>query len=270
MGGVLAIALCPLVCVPSSAATQRDASVVRTPRVNVLHRSPRDAPGYTFIAPKEGSGRHGPEIVDDRGRPVWFHPVPDSATDFRVQRYQGSPVLTWWQGIVPESVDVIADSSYHVVARVRAGNGLQVDGHEFLLTPQGTALITIFHNVPYDLSSLGGSKDGTVIEGVVEELDVATGRMRSTWTTTATSSSLGGTPGRSTRSTGTPARFSGASAESAATSRSGRASRSPGSTTRSQRGQTPSGSSTMKTTESPVAGSWRNRASSGSTSTPPR
>jgi Arylsulfotransferase (ASST) len=155
--------------------------VVRAPRVNVLHRSPRDAPGYTFIAPKEGSGRHGPEIADDRGRPVWFHPVPDAASDFRVQRYQGSPVLTWWQGIAPESVDVIEDSSYHVVATVRAGNGLQVDGHEFLLTPQGTALVTIFHEVPYDLSSLGGSKDGMVIEGVVEELDVPTGRVLFEW-----------------------------------------------------------------------------------------
>src|SRR6266487_1448994 len=148
-----AIALCALVCVPASAGRQASTRAIRTPRLNVLHRSPRDASGYIFIAPKAGSGRHGPEIVDDRGRPLWFHSVPDAVSDFRVQRYLGSPVLTWWQGAAPESLDVIADGSYHVIATVRAGNGLQVDGHEFALTPQGTALVTIFHEVPYDLSS---------------------------------------------------------------------------------------------------------------------
>jgi arylsulfotransferase ASST len=177
----LAIALCAVVCVPASAGRQARTSAIRTPHLNVLHRSSRDASGFVFIAPKEGSGRHGPEIVDDRGRPVWFHPVPDAASDFRVQRYQGSPVLTWSQGIVPESVEVIEDSAYHVVATVRAGNGLQVDMHEFLLTPQGTALVTISHPVPYDLSSLGGPKDGMVIDGVVEEIEVATGRVLFEW-----------------------------------------------------------------------------------------
>src|SRR5438034_11193181 len=102
----LAIALCALVCVPASGGRQTRTSATRTPRLNVLHRSSSDASGYIFIAPKEGSGRHGPEIVDDRGRPVWFHHVPDAAADFRVQRYQGSAVLTWWEGIAPESVDV--------------------------------------------------------------------------------------------------------------------------------------------------------------------
>jgi Arylsulfotransferase (ASST) len=170
-----------VVSVPASGGRQTRTSAIRTPRLNVLHRSSRDASGYIFIAPKEGSGRHGPEIVDDRGRPVWFHRVPDAASDFRVQRYQGSPVLTWWQGIVPESVGVIEDSSYHVVATVRAGNGLQADMHEFLLTPQGTALVTISNPVPYDLSSLGGPNDGMVIDGVVEEIDVATGRVLFEW-----------------------------------------------------------------------------------------
>ena len=49
------------------------------------------------------------------------------------------------------------------------------------MTPQGTALITIYHGVPYDLSSVGGPKDGTVVDGIVQEIDVATGRVLFEW-----------------------------------------------------------------------------------------
>jgi hypothetical protein len=64
------------------------------PRLVVRRRSSLDAPGYIFIAPKQGQTAHGPEIVDERGRPVWFHPGGE-ASDFRVQGYLGKPVLTW-------------------------------------------------------------------------------------------------------------------------------------------------------------------------------
>jgi len=158
------------------------------PRPVVLRRSALDAPGYIFIAPKREAGaKQGPEIVDDRGRPVWVDPIAggEQAGDFRVQSYLGNPVLTWSQGRAlggfSQGVDYIADSSYHVIATVHAGNGLQADGHEFLLTPQGTALITSYHEVSYDLSSLGGPKDGQVVEGVVQEIDVATGRVLFEW-----------------------------------------------------------------------------------------
>jgi len=169
----------------ASAGAAEQATALGAPRLYVLKRSPNDAPGYVFLAPKEGQGRHGPEIVDDRGRPIWFHPVAGIATDFRVQRYQGNPALTWWQGGAlgegQPGVDYIADSSYHVIATVSAGNGLGADGHEFTLTPQGTALVTIYRPVPYDLSSLGGPTDGTVFEAVVQEIDVATGRVVFEW-----------------------------------------------------------------------------------------
>jgi Arylsulfotransferase (ASST) len=94
-------------------------------------------------------------------------------------------VLTWWQGSASlgrgSGVDYVVDSSYRIIATVRAGNDLDADGHEFVLTPQGTALITIYRDVPYDLSSLGGSKDSEVIEGVVQEIDVQTGHVLFEW-----------------------------------------------------------------------------------------
>jgi hypothetical protein len=177
-------------CHASGRLTRRKGPVpprVAPPRLNVLRRSSLDGPGYVLIAPKHGSTAVGPEIVDDHGRPVWFHPASngDEATDFRVQRYGGQPVLTWWEGRglagSGAGVDYVADGSYRVIATVHAGNGLEADGHEFLLTPQGTALITIYHEVPYDLSPVGGPADGMAVDGIVQEIDVASGRVLFEW-----------------------------------------------------------------------------------------
>ncbi len=159
---------------------------LRPPLVEVLTPAHGTAPGYLFLAPKKEVDQTGPLILDDRGRVVWFDPLDTGGvTDFRVQRYRGRPVLTWWRGQTEKGVGdgryVIADSSYRVIANVRAGNGLSGDIHEFRITPQNTALFTVYRKVPYDLSALGGPKGGKVNEGVVQEVDIPTGRVLFEW-----------------------------------------------------------------------------------------
>jgi hypothetical protein len=145
------------------------------------------APGAIFLAPKRGPGQGGPLIVGDDGQPIWFRPLPDGrrATDFRVQTYAGRPVLTWWEGLATggrgEGEGVIADESYRIIARVRTGNGVRADLHEFKLTPRGTALLIAYHDRARDLRAWGGSKRGRVTDGVVQEVDVATGRVLFQW-----------------------------------------------------------------------------------------
>jgi hypothetical protein len=132
---------------------------VAPPKITVLKSGGRNlANGLIFIGPKAAGlgigappGPIGPEIVDNQGRPIWFNPITNgqSATDFRVQQYRGQPVLTWSQsaGIggqaVGQTVDYILDTQYQVIATVLAGNGYDADSHEFRITPQNTALITI-------------------------------------------------------------------------------------------------------------------------------
>ena len=158
------------------------------PVLQVLARSAKAKSGYIFVAEKQGGKTGGPMIVDSRGQVVWYHQIapPLQATDFRVQRYHGKPVLTWWQGT--ESVAgtgkgeyEIFDTSYRHIATVRAGNGLHGDLHEFQLTPRGTAFITAYREVPADLSGVGGPKQGFVDDSVVEEIDIATGRVLFEW-----------------------------------------------------------------------------------------
>jgi hypothetical protein len=153
--------------------------------VTVTKRTDAAAPGYIFLAPKKHVAQAGPLITDDAGHAVWFHPTKPGAADFRVQHYRGRPVLTWWQGRSTKGVGrgryEIYDSSYRLVAEVRAGHGLQGDEHEFLITPRGTALITVYAKVPQDLTAVGGPKNGSVFDGIVQEIDIATGRVLFEW-----------------------------------------------------------------------------------------
>jgi hypothetical protein len=125
-------------------------------------------------------------IVDDDGNVVWFKPLDTrGVTDFRVQRYHGQPVLTWWRGRAPpharDGYYVIYDSSYRKVADVQAGNGLVGDIHEFRITPRDTAFITVYHRRPADLSSVGGPKNGRIYDGIVQEVDISARRVLFEW-----------------------------------------------------------------------------------------
>jgi Arylsulfotransferase (ASST) len=164
-------------------------SDLKPPVVTVTADSPSIAPGYEFVAPYAGPGQAGPMIVEPDGSLVWFKPLPryTSATNFRVQAYQGKPVLTWWQGRIivhgfGRGEDVIANGDYADVAHVRAGNGHQADLHEFQLTPQGTALLTAYYPILCNISSVGGPSYGAVTDGVVQEIDVKTGLVMYEWT----------------------------------------------------------------------------------------
>lgn len=147
------------------------------------------SPGYLFIGPSAGAGQAGPLMLDDQGEPVWFSPLPSALwlTNFRRSEYRGRPVLTWWEGQMTlqgfgRGEGVIADESYRELARVRAGNGRQMDAHEFLLTPRGTALFFCYpESVQADFSAQGGPRNVTIQESVLQEVDVKSGRVLLEW-----------------------------------------------------------------------------------------
>jgi hypothetical protein len=180
-----------LLLLPAQGAhADTSAADLSPPPIAILTSSPRVADGFVFVAPKTtGTLSQGPEIIDNQGRPVWYEPLAagHQASDFHVQNYRGAPVLTWSESeglgglaTIP-TVDYVLDRSYKVIAAVRAGNGYNADPHEFRLTPYGTALITIYDPVPFDLSPYGGPKDGVVVDGIAQELDIATGRVLFEW-----------------------------------------------------------------------------------------
>ncbi len=158
------------------------------PTVTVNKHSSNTARGDVFIGPGNQLGQAGPLILDGQGKTVWFRPLPGStqAFGFREQHYDGKPVLTWWQGVVTApgfgiGENLIYDTSYRHIATVKAANGYRADLHDFIITPQGTALILAYNPVHADLSSVGGPRDGVVIDGVVQEIDIKSGLVLFEW-----------------------------------------------------------------------------------------
>src|SRR5579875_2741149 len=168
------------------------------PAVTVARHARPDAAGprYFILAPagypRTGPGEPGLMILDRYGRIVWYSPNTSfparegqGRMDLKVQAYRGRPVLTWWEGRIDKGVGygraVIADSSYRTVATVEGGDGLQADLHEFVITPQDTALITAVQPRPADLSALGGPARGVALAGVVLEVDIASGAVLFRW-----------------------------------------------------------------------------------------
>jgi hypothetical protein len=162
------------------------------PTVSVVARGNGIARGHIFTTPftlpdpnavPEASGAL---IVDGRGQPVWFRPVGGgrTAVDLQVQQLGKRRVLTWWEGVVFGGYGgnwLIADERYNVIRVVRAGNGYKGDLHDLVLTARGTALITIYNELRADLTSIGGAADGKVVEGIVQELELPTGKVLFEW-----------------------------------------------------------------------------------------
>jgi hypothetical protein len=124
-------------------------------------------------------------VLDRLGRLVWFRALHDQPFDLNVQSYRGRRVLSWWQGKVVytygEGSCYLAGDDYELLQRVQAGSGLRADLHELVLTPRGTALITAYETVSADLSRLGGSKQGDLVVGHAQEVDIATGKVVWDW-----------------------------------------------------------------------------------------
>jgi hypothetical protein len=126
----------------------------------------------------------GPMILGALGQLVWFS-KDRYATDLKVQRYRGEPILSWWEGKIVAGHGVgeyvIFDSSYREIARMKAGDGQRGDLHEFSITPQDTALLTLYARTQADLSLIGGPKDGMAWEGIAQELDLETKEVLFEW-----------------------------------------------------------------------------------------
>jgi hypothetical protein len=133
-------------------------------------------------------GPGGPMIVDGNGNLVWFKQLdpPNVAANLRIQRFRGRRVLTWWQGGVTPSAfglgkGVIANRSYRTVRTVHAGNGYEMDIHEFTLAPGGRALFTVYSPVLVHLPGTPAGELSPLLDAIVQEVDVRTGLVMWEW-----------------------------------------------------------------------------------------
>ncbi len=140
------------------------------------------APGLIFTTPIPTSHRqHGPTIYDQKGNVVWYHPLSyQKIFDLSVVTYRNERVLAFHvryprgsAGYRHASV-LFYDKHYHLVARVTAHNGYEVDGHE-LQVRGDAAWIGIYHPIFDPVSQ------HEVYEYVVQKIDIRTGELLFEW-----------------------------------------------------------------------------------------
>jgi hypothetical protein len=154
------------------------------PSVTAGSNSAPASEGDIFVAPQFGPSQNGPMILDPKGNLIWFLPFSVSRklliTDFRVQTYQGQPVLTWFQGYTNHGSGigqgVIWDTNYKQIATVNAANGLQMDLHELQITSGRNAWIVAVSPV-----GIGVVPHKPVMDAVVQEIDIKTGLVMFEW-----------------------------------------------------------------------------------------
>jgi Arylsulfotransferase (ASST) len=202
---ILAAALACLVAAtatPAFAADEGVANFVSAPKLKppllTVNRSSRgQAPGFIFTAIFQNKfftdplvGQGGPMILDNKSHYVWLKPATKAAPDtlnLQVQRYQGKPVLIYWDGVVQNNGEMtgtwhVLNDRYKEIAKVGSQNGWDPSGHEFFITKDGHALVTGYRHVQHtDLQSAGGGPDQTLLDTGVLEYDVKTGQLIKVW-----------------------------------------------------------------------------------------
>lgn len=188
---------------------------IEAPELKITKWDSRCDSGNIFLTPRgpwvTGPAR-GPVILDARGELIWMDNKKFvQAMNFNVQSYKGEDYLTFWTktkknkhkkkhskksyvmvgaasslSTLPNAVLTLQlNSSYELVHEIKPhGKGLKGDSHEFRITPQGTALITIYHKHQTDCTDLGLGKSCWIQDGVFQEIDIETGKLIFEWRAT--------------------------------------------------------------------------------------
>jgi Arylsulfotransferase (ASST) len=143
------------------------------------HAGMRVADDKILVTPRPDPRRnrgeqYGPMILSSKGWLLWYEPRPYKVHDLKQVTYRGRPALAFFQVSKGGGYYQLLDRHYEPIAQVRTGHGFQTNLHELQVTPQGTAYVSA--DVPVQVPRIG-----TVIEYVVQEVDIATGDVLFEW-----------------------------------------------------------------------------------------
>ncbi|KAF1932259.1 uncharacterized protein M421DRAFT_98419 [Didymella exigua CBS 183.55] len=136
------------------------------------------------------SGQNWPTMYDfsqDRLGPLAWIANCTELFDFKTQTYRGQPVLTFWSGEVLNGYGrgsyYILNESYVELVHFQANRFGSDMGeiHEFTITSDDTALIPVYHAIPWNLTETGGIENGWLFENMFQEINVETGETVFEW-----------------------------------------------------------------------------------------
>ncbi|KAM5429918.1 hypothetical protein McanMca71_001260 [Microsporum canis] len=153
--------------------------------------------GYIFLTPWNGHRSGHPSIYQDDGQLVWQGPE-GTIYGFRPQKLHGNPMLVYWEGQFTgtgygHGAINLRNSSYDLVHKITLSGeyfntGLDqeveshIDYHEGIVeNDKGSILVAAVNITQADLQSVGGPKDGWVVDGLIYDIDIATNKVLFRW-----------------------------------------------------------------------------------------
>ncbi|KAI5465323.1 ASST-domain-containing protein [Mariannaea sp. PMI_226] len=147
-----------------------------------------DAP-YIFLGSIYGQMRAGPMIIDARDLSlVYADQHYDNTYSSMVQEINGTRYLVFWEGVHnrghADGYGLVFDEHYNLRWKVTPQGAFKhamVDMHEMRITPEGTAIFSVYTNIKWDASAFGGPVDGLLMDSGFQEIDLETNEVVFSW-----------------------------------------------------------------------------------------
>ena len=173
-------------------------SPLRPPQLNITGKASANAGKYIFMTPKGPHRESGkPAIYTLEGDLVFIDEAHEHTSDLKPQTFRNEKYLTFSYGFSTGAPNpghgygkaVFLDHEYQPIEfdlnetinsliENQPGN---LDFHEHIMTNSDTLFVTAYNNTPYDLSPIGGPKDGWLANSMYFEIEPPTGRVISSW-----------------------------------------------------------------------------------------
>ena len=152
-------------------STEADSLPPDFPKVTVGSvNNPSDSKIFIANKPAVSNAPYGNYIIiaDNNGNVIKYKKFGVSESNFKVLP---DGELSFSEG----GRHIVTDTSLTPVDTFKCGNGYNADSHDFLLLPNGHALLFASDREPVDMSLVvpGGKPDATVIGAVIQELDAS-------------------------------------------------------------------------------------------------
>ncbi len=114
-------------------------------------------------------------ILNNDGTPAKYRKLGEWGVDFKVQPNGklSYAYVTEVLGTLVEGTYVVMDTTLTPLDTISVGNGYTTYPSDFLLLPNGHALLMGLEVEPYDMSPYGGSPNAEVVGDIIQEIDAS-------------------------------------------------------------------------------------------------
>lgn len=155
-----------------------------SPKPNLVLRDDRCDDGLIFLEPRERQPDDpGLVILDGEGNLIWTATQWTETNNVKVQTFNGSRYMTFWTRGKDASDDgyyVMLDESYEVFKEIRPTGSLHGDVQDLVITSEGTAILTVYHETQAPTSKPDPSPR-RIYDSIFQEIDLNSGKLLFEW-----------------------------------------------------------------------------------------